>query len=283
MPASRFRQRIGRAGRVVFRIAETLDPTPRRARKVWVGSPRHPGALICVYRARNARLVEQLVAPAARMGMSVGLWALDDPAPTLSEWTVGSGAGLRMALLNRLWEAVGRGVRGPLVVADDDIAFTSGGFAELLAAADRCGFGLSQPGHDAWSRWNIRLTRGRLLSLARSTTFVEIGPLLVVAEECVEKIFPFPEGFGMGWGLDFLWQDLLEEGSRFGIVDSVRIRHSPERGYDNRAERARLRAILKSRGIRNQGDVQRSLGVWRPWHAEPPWRRAVPRRPVTPE
>jgi hypothetical protein len=274
MPPSRFRQRIGRAGRAVLGVAERLDPTSRRARKVWAGSPRHPGSLICVYRARNARLVERLVTPAARLGMSVGLWALDEPAPALSEWTVGRGAGLRMALLNRLWEGVGRGVRGPLVVADDDIAFTSGGFTELLAAAERCGFDLSQPAHDAWSKWSIRLTRGRLLSLARSTTFVEIGPLVVVAEECVSKIVPFPDDFGMGWGLDFLWRDLLEEGSRFGIVDSVRIRHLPERGYDKQPERARVRAILKSRGIRDAGDVQRCLGVWRPWHAAPPWLRA---------
>jgi hypothetical protein len=266
------------ARRVAGTLAHVLDPTPLAAARLWAaGLPNH-AAFICIYRSRNAAFVENLVAQASSLRMAVALWALDRPLANLSRWTIGSGSGLRLPLLNRLWESVGPSAVDQLAVSDDDFAFTRGDLSRFLRASGRCGFGIAQPAHDAASGWNHPLTRGRVFALARSTSFVEAGPLVVINGRWLREILPFPEELGMGWGLELLWQDLLGEGCRFGIVDAVLIRHvGLSRDYDVKAEKKRLSAFLKSRKIARLADVQRSLATWRPWQAEPPWRRAAAR------
>ncbi len=59
----------------------------------------------------------------------------------------------------------------------------------------------------------------------RTTRFVEIGPLVCVRSDAYSLIFPFGE-VGMGWGLDFIWPQLIEQaGLRMGIVDAVPVAH----------------------------------------------------------
>ena len=254
--------------------AHALDPAAWRARRAaarWV--PPHGAALLCVYRTRHVWAVERLVVEARGLGATVALWALEAVAPALAAVTVGCGSGPRVTLLNRLLETMAPAHRGPLVLADDDVTFVRGGLGILLAMAERCGFAIAQPAHAPGSHANHDLTRSRPLTLARRTAFVEIGPLVVIATDWRDRVVPFPPDFGMGWGLDLLWHDLMKEGARLGIVDAVTIHHlePPGRDYDDGPERARVGAMMEARGLRSLRDIQHDLGAWRVWARRPPW------------
>jgi hypothetical protein len=120
--------------------------------------------------------------------------------------------------------------------------------------------------------------RGRVswcpLSVARLTTFIEGGPLIAVNSVWSARILPFPCGYGAGgWGVDLLWADLPKAGARLGIVDLVAIRHLVPAAthYDDGPEVARVRQILRERGVRSVTDLQHTLAVWRPWQIRAPW------------
>lgn len=236
---------------------------------------RDPAAsvLLCVYRARNEASVSRLVAQARDAGMEVALWALDKPITSLASFTVGAGAGMRLDLLNRLWAAASRSTYRHVVIADDDVIVAGGSIGQILAATDRCGFGLAQPAHCWSSRYSYGITRRRRLTWARHTTFVEPGPLFVVSTPWIRHVLPFPENFGMGYGLWLLWQDLQEQGCRMGIIDGVAVKHLAAIAvdYDPTPERTRLRLLLRARGFSHQSEAQRTLGAWRVWEAEPSW------------
>jgi hypothetical protein len=256
--------------------------TELRARRLFGRPTRSSGALLCVYRERNREGVRALVEEARRLCLTVALWALDDTVPALASATVGAGPGLRMDLLNRLWQGVRDSAPHQVVVADDDVSFTHGSLAQLLEAVAVCGFGIAQPAQ----RWNgdgpHEITRERTLTLARETTFVEIGPLFVVTGSWISRVLPFPEGFGMGWGLELVWQDLLREGCRLGVVDCVTVNHPAAPGrreYDAGREAERLRSMLWERKLESPADAQRTLRSWRVWRARPPWVADPPGEP----
>jgi hypothetical protein len=253
--------------------ANALDPTAWRATRMWGGPPPEAGALVCIYRERYVPVVQRLVTEAQDLGLAVALWALDGVSEPLSGVTLGTGPGRRLALLNRLYEAVAPRLRGPLVFSDDDVVFVRGGLGRLLRAVTHCGFAIAQPAHAAGSQMSYEFTRVRPLTLARRTTFVEIGPMVVVSESWRHRVLPFPDDFGMGWGLDLLWHDLAREGCQLGIVDAVTIRHlaTPGAAYDTDVEQQRLVALMRMRSLSNLRDIQRCLGVWRAWQARPPW------------
>ena len=250
-----------------------MDPTFLIAGRLFDNRPASDSsALLCIYRERHAANVEKLVASAIINRMEVVLWALDAPSPRLSSWTIGTGAGPRMSLLNRLYHAIPSSSIDQLVVVDDDVIFTRGTLSSLLKAANVCDFGIAQPAHAPGSCWNHMITKRRGLTLARLTSFVEIGPVFVVSGKWVSRIIPFPEDFGMGWGLELLWQDLRHQGCNLGIIDGICIEHpAPPREYDLKAERNRLMSMLKSRGLNSIEQTQFCLGTWRPWNPEPPW------------
>ena len=209
-------------------------------------------ALVGVYRARNAERVRALVDPALARGWQVAWWALDDVVDDLEPLTVGSGAGPRLALLNRVLER--------------------GDVTRLVSLAGRAGLDLAQPARsDAGVDHGI--TAARRLSRARRTSFVEIGPLFVVGPRWRDRVIPFPEERGMGWGLELDWLQLFREGCELGIVDAVRVRHEGERGeeYDDVREIDRVHAELEALGYRGWSDVQVTLGTWRPWQRSPGW------------
>jgi len=228
-------------------------------------------ALVGVYRARNAERVRALVDPALARGWQVAWWALDDVVDDLEPLTVGSGAGPRLALLNRVLERAD--VRaGWVAVSDDDVRFERGDVTRLVSLAERARLDLAQPARsDAGVDHGI--TAARRLSRARRTSFVEIGPLFVVGPRWRDRVIPFPEERGMGWGLELDWLQLFREGCELGIVDAVRVRHEGERGeeYDDAREIDRVHAELEALGYRGWSDVQVTLGTWRPWQRSPGW------------
>jgi hypothetical protein len=214
------------------------------------------------------------VAAARELGHSVALWALDEKVPSLAAFTVGVGAGLRMDLLNRLWDVARADAPAQVVVADDDVSFARGSLAQLLGAASVCGFGIAQPARRRDGDFSHEITRERALMLARQTTFVEIGPLFVVSGAWIPKVLPFPEGFGMGWGLELLWQELHRDGCGLGVVDCVSVDHPGRAGsreYDAGPEGERLRSMLQERKLESTAEGQRTLRSWHVWQARPPW------------
>jgi hypothetical protein len=267
---------IARAvGLVAGSSADPFDAPGRPTGSARAAAPLGPGALLCVYREENAGSTIRLAAQAREAGMEVVLWALREQIASLAPFTVGAGPGLRMDLLNRLWATVARSTYQQVVIADDDVALADGSLARLRAAALRCGFGIAQPAHRWRSGCSYAITRRRWFTLARHTTFVEPGPLYIVSAPWVHHVLPFPDGFGMGYGLWLLWRDLQARGCRLGIIDGVTIHHprAIATEYDVEAEVARMRELLRARGLSRPVDAQRTLGTWRVWAAEPPWTR----------
>lgn len=236
---------------------------------------RRSSTMLCIYREKNAVSVLGLVEQAQQRGMTIALWALDNPLPELSSYTVGYGPGPRMDLLNRLWEAVGTVDCHQLVITDDDISFTRGSLDQLLRVAITGEFGIAQPAHDWTSQHTYPITRKRPFLAARLTTFVEPGPMFVVTQPWINQVVPFPKSFGMGWGIWLLWLKLQSEGCKLGIVDCVSVNHHSPVGNDyasaSQIEFDRLRSLLLEQNIDKPEDAQKILATWNMGKARPPW------------
>jgi hypothetical protein len=242
------------------------------------GSPiPRDAAVVGVYRRRNAAYVRGIEQVAREAGWKTAWWALDAESDDLADSTVGVGQGAKLQLLNEIVLRAGIGNEW-LVVSDDDVEFTRGQVVDLVVLCARAELDLAQPARsDDNSRYEFnvahRITLARRLSRARTTTFVEVGPLFVVGPRWRERIVPFPEERGMGWGLELDWHQLHRRGCRLGIVDEVRVAHRgvPGGDYDFDLHVRRIHRELEDRGFAGWEDVQRTLDVWRPWRQAPPW------------
>jgi hypothetical protein len=229
--------------------------------------------LLCIYRNKNASTVLRHVAAAERHRWEVRLWSLDEIHPDLAQFSCGAGRGAKFILLNLLLNARRVADFDWVLVLDDDVAMHRGSLAQFLAIAETSGMSLVQPAH-SFSRYrSFRVNCCHPLSVARLTTYVEIGPVFAVSRRWAARILPFPEEFKMGWGLDVLWSDLLKEGARLGVVDWVTLNHlSPlAKDYDRSQEYQRMLETLRERGYSSLREIQRTIAVWRPWQAYPPW------------
>jgi len=230
-----------------------------------------PRTLVGIYRSRNAERVRRLVEPALSGGFTVAWWALDEVVEDLAAWTVGSGPGAKLLLLNEIVRRIDPR-DGWLAVSDDDVVFARGDVVELVSLSSRARLDLAQPAR-ADAAVDHEITVARRFSRVRRTSFVEIGPIFVVGPRWRDRIVPFPEERGMGWGLELDWFELYEEGCALGIVDAVRVRHEGARGedYDDAREIDRVHEELAARGFQGWSDVQTTLGTWRPWQRVPRW------------
>jgi hypothetical protein len=231
------------------------------------------GAVLSVYRERNAHVLERLLEPAVAEGWPVALWALDQPAPTLELWTHGHGPGTKFDLVNGLLPELKLEPDDWVAVVDDDAVFVRGTLLSFVSTAAAAGLGLAQPAHALRSNISHRITWRRPFSTARLTTFVEIGPIFAVEPAWRGRVLPFPGGIGMGWGLELDWMELRKDGCRLGIVDATPVRHLARfaAGYSPHEEVAELERRLGERGAPGWGDLRRTLATWRPWQRRPPW------------
>lgn len=253
-----------RARRGLRRVSAAIDPS------AWLlGRRGHcpPARLACVYRSTNAHNVAALVVRADEVGWSIRLWALDATHPDLEALTVGAGPGTRFGLLNILLE--GLDPEEYAVVADDDITLTRGSLDTAVKVADRYRLDLGGIAHGRGSFHNHEITVAVPFSVARLTTFVEIGPVVIVAPAIRDRMLPFPD-IGMGWGVDVEWSALAAEGHRLGIIDVVQLRHLQPTGaaYDLEEERARTLAQLEQAATTWTG-IRRTLQTIRLWTPRP--------------
>lgn len=229
--------------------------------------------LLCVYRYKNAQVLMPHVAAAERHRWEIRLWALDEVHPELDNYSLGVGKGAKFVLLNALLSTACYANFDWILVLDDDVAIHRGSLAAFAAIAWTAGMSLAQPAH-SFSRYrSFRINCCHPLSVARLTTYVEIGPVFAVSRKWMSRIVPFPEEFQMGWGLDVVWSDLVKEGARLGVVDWVTLNHlSPlAKQYDRSPEYQRMAQMLHQRGYNSLQQIQNTLSVWRPWHGRPPW------------
>jgi hypothetical protein len=219
---------------------------------------------ICVYRYRRAEVVARALAglPEARWL----LWALDEVHSSLAAVTVGTGAGTRVELLNRLTKMVDSlGAERYLLMIDDDVDIAAGGLRRFVKTAAILGLDLAQPAHCPKSvvSWQFTLARG--LCLARLTTFVECGPVVLFSPRGRDVLLPYPEHLRMGWGVEVGFAGLAEQHKlRLGIVDAVRMRHlsSVANAYSFKEEYDLSRAELARGGLSSYEDIQVVLRRW---------------------
>lgn len=112
-----------------------------------------------------------------------------------------------------------------LLVIDDDVELPRSFLDGFLHVAERLGLRLAQPAQTLASHAAWPVVRRRARSVARETTFVEIGPVTAFHRDTFATLLPFPD-LRMAWGLDLHWAALARErGWRLGIVDLLPVRH----------------------------------------------------------
>ena len=147
-----------------------------------------------------------------------------------------------------------------LLVLDDDVALPEDFLDRFLALAERDGLQLAQPAHRRHSHAAWPHTRRRRNAAgARSTTFVEIGPVTAFHRDLFGLLLPFPD-LRMGWGLDAHWSALAAaEGFKLGIVDATPVGHTLHpvgAGYAREPALAEARAFLADRPYVRRHEVR---------------------------
>lgn len=265
-----WRRALVRALRAVVQgPAEALDPSPRIASRRARDLALPPLALACVYRMRFARELHRLRTQLPA-GTKLGLWGLDGVDEQLADVTVGTGPGERFHLVNAALEAVDRSPDSWVLIADDDVRFARGGPGELLRAAVAFDLQLCQPAH-AWnSEVSHPFTRRRPLVLARRTTWIEQGPMVLMGPQAQDRCLPLPETVRWpGWGVEALWTRAEHEGLPLGIVDAVSIVHLQPlaaSGYSYEEARRQEHELRRQVGFLPGQELQHERRVWRPWH-----------------
>jgi hypothetical protein len=185
--------------------------------------------VVSIYREKNIRVLQAFLRQCPS-NADIRLWALDchDYFPGI---TVGSGPGGKFELVNRLIGCKPIGEQAWIVVADDDVLFVNSSLAAFITLCARARLDLAQPSHSIASHFNHTVTVARPWSRLALTGFVEIGPLLALGPRGRDDFIPFEEG-GMGWGLEFSWNNTIKKGRRLGIVDACKMVHLVPAGGD---------------------------------------------------
>jgi hypothetical protein len=231
-----------------------------------------------IYRARNAPRAEALGSAADSLGWTCAMWALDAAMPEVDRWTVGSGAGTKFGILNKLLTISPPAPGAAVVVADDDVELDVHGLSTWLALSRQLEADLSQPAHEGRSHWSHGITRRRRRYRARLTNFVEIGPAFLVLPSGRHLLDDLPDD--MGWGLELdWWRRWRDEGLRLAVVDAVPMRHvaAPGTDYGMADLRATTDAALRAEGFRTWRELHRTVASWPRWRSSPPTAMRVHR------
>jgi GT2 family glycosyltransferase len=155
-----------------------------------------------------------------------------------------------------------------LLVIDDDVELPHGFLDRFLFLCERFSLALAQPAHRLRSHAAWPVTRRRAASVARETSFVEIGPVTAFSRVTFPILLPFP-ALRMGWGLDVHWAALAREHAwRCGIIDAVPIVHraAPSAAaYSREAAVAEARTFLAQRPYLSAREAGRTLATHRRW------------------
>lgn len=155
-----------------------------------------------------------------------------------------------------------------LLVLDDDVALPRGFLDAFLFLAERFDLRLAQPAHRARSHAAWPVTRRRLMTVARETMLVEIGPVTALHADTFSELLPFP-ALRTGWGLDLHWSALARRhGWRMGVIDATAVGHGLRpiaSAYDRGAAVDEARAFLDGRPYTTAAQAGRTLARYRSW------------------
>lgn len=215
---------IKRAGR---RAAEWVDDvSARRLSFMKSHGPAQRVVVVGIYRDAQPILsvVEEL--RASRHDVEFRLGAMGDIPPELADVTThGHMSAGKFQNLNVLIE--GMGSPEWLLIIDDDVLVRRGFLDAAVELCQRLDLALAQPAQTRFSNANWRLTKQRLLTVARQTRFVEIGPVTLIRKDAQRLLLPFPADLRFGWGLDFHWAHIIESaGLRLGVLDALAVVHA---------------------------------------------------------
>lgn len=214
---------IKRAGR---RIAERVDSTyAKTLQRMTHHGDKQTVVVVGIYREAQPILsvVEEL--RRSRHEVIFRLGAMGDAAPELANETAQSH--LSAGKFQNLNELTGdlTGVDWMLII-DDDVRVPAKFLDSALELCDRLDFALAQPAQTRFSNANWPLTKQRLLTIARQTRFVEIGPVTLIRADALPALVPFPVDLRYGWGLDFHWAHIMTDaGLNMGVLDSLAVDH----------------------------------------------------------
>lgn len=209
-----------------------------------------------VIRERHAKLADAVIDELRRSRHQVEVQAIEP------------GERGKFENLNVLLERHPATGRDWLVLFDDDIELPRGFLDRFLFLAERFAFDLAQPAHRRTSHAAWQVTRRQQASIARETSFVEIGPLTAFASSTFETLLPFPP-LKMGWGLDAHWAALAKQrGWRCGVIDALAINHRAAptgEAYSRRQAIAEAKAFLAERPYLPAHELQRTIAVHSRW------------------
>lgn len=218
---------IRRAGR---RIADVVDVAYAHAAAPRATLPPQRVLVVGVYKepGQILHLVEEL--QSWTHDVDVRLGSMGEAAPALSAWTVA--ADMREGKFQNINRLLPNDL-GPydwMLIVDDDVSAPRGFLPTMLEIASRLDLSLAQPAQSRFSNANWQITRRRLFTVARETSFVEIGPVTLLRADAMKLLLPFPADLRWGWGLDFHWAHVMTQRSlRMGIIDAATVVHASRR------------------------------------------------------
>ncbi len=180
-------------------------------------------AVLCPY-FRDS-LVEPLVRDLAGCGAAIHLWALESTLPGVAPLTRGVGPLGKCQALNRLLPHAA--AADWVLFVDDDVRLGPGFLPNYLAIVEALGAAIAQPALAAGSYFSHEITLARPGCWARLTNFVEVGPVVSMRRDFLDRVTPLPETSPLGHGLDFLWARIARaEGARMAVVDACPVEHA---------------------------------------------------------
>lgn len=224
--AVRIRTRGFGVKRAARRAAERVDAVYSRSLRMMAQrGARSSIAVVGIYRDAEPILSMVRELRASRHRVDFRLGAMGEAAPELADETAATHmtAGKFQNLNLLIGDLTGVDW---LVIIDDDVSVVPGFLDRAIELCERLDFALAQPAQTRFSNANWPLTKRRLLTIARETHFVEIGPVTLIRADALPALVPFPADLRFGWGLDFHWAHLMTDaGKRMGILDALAVDH----------------------------------------------------------
>jgi len=140
----------------------------------------------------------------------------------------------KFQLLNKILSGEELDKYSYIVISDDDITLPNNFLDGFLFLQEKYNFALAQPARTHNSYIDHPFVEQFDGLKARRTRFVEIGPVFSIRKDVFPLLLPFDENSSMGWGYDFVWPCLVEDGElRMGIIDAMPVEHSIRKPMQN--------------------------------------------------
>lgn len=152
-----------------------------------------------------------------------------------------------------------------LIVTDDDIVLPEHFTDQFLYISEKIGLDIAQPAHRFHSYASFNLNLRKFGCLARTTHFVETGPVTAFRRDIFPVVLPFNDT-RWAWGLDVWWAEMAREKAfPIGIVDATPIEHlrPVANSYDHVAAIDEAKAfLLKQDVVRERSEILRTTQVF---------------------